>query len=119
MRSTVLQNPFKNGLPLLGTRALARILVRFLLACGFVFVGTNLPCSAVENAAAKFREDVQPILETYCYGCHGYGAREGNRSLDEFESDEAMVGNIELWSAVLKNVRAGVMPPSGEERPNE
>ena len=30
---------------------------------------------------------MQPILETYCYGCHGNGAAEGNRTLDEFASD--------------------------------
>jgi hypothetical protein len=58
-------------------------------------------------------------LETYCYGCHGYGASEGNRTLDEFASDEALVGDIKLWWAVLRNVRAGIMPPAGEERPND
>jgi hypothetical protein len=68
--------------------------------------------------AIRFREEVQPILETYCYGCHGYGAAEGNRTLDEFESDKALVENISLWHAVLKNVRAGVMPPPGEEQPD-
>jgi hypothetical protein len=62
---------------------------------------------------------VQPILETYCYGCHGYGAREGGRTFDEFKSDEALVGDVKLWLAVLKNVRAGVMPPAGEERPSD
>ena len=67
--------------------------------------------------AARFRQNVQPILETYCYGCHGYGAAEGGRTLDEFASDEAMLADIKLWSAVLKNVRAGIMPPAGEERP--
>jgi Protein of unknown function (DUF1592)/Protein of unknown function (DUF1588)/Protein of unknown function (DUF1587)/Protein of unknown function (DUF1585)/Protein of unknown function (DUF1595)/Planctomycete cytochrome C len=70
-------------------------------------------------AAASFRERAQPILETYCYGCHGYGASEGGRTLDEFESDEALVADRELWWAVLKNVRAGVMPPAGEERPTK
>jgi hypothetical protein len=67
----------------------------------------------------SFRERVQPILETYCYGCHGDGASEGGRTLDEFASDEALVGDRELWSAVLKNVRAGIMPPAGEERPDD
>ena len=52
--------------------------------------------------ADRFREHVQPILETYCYGCHGYGSSEGGRTLDEFASDEALLGNIELWWAVLE-----------------
>jgi hypothetical protein len=45
------------------------------------------------------------------------GGKEGNRTLDEFASDEAMLGNTDLWWAVLKNLRSGVMPPAGEEKP--
>jgi hypothetical protein len=79
----------------------------------------RLPCfGETTPAGERFRERVRPVLETYCYGCHGHGASEGNRTLDEFDSDESLVGNIELWHAVLKNVRAGIMPPVGEERPN-
>jgi hypothetical protein len=70
-------------------------------------------------AGARFREHVQPILEAHCYACHGYGMSEGGRTLDEFDSDESLVENRELWQAVLKNVRAGIMPPAGEERPSK
>ena len=70
-------------------------------------------------SADRFRRDVQPILETYCYGCHGSGASEGGRTLDEFASDEALVGNIELWHAVLKNVRSRMMPPAEEDQPTQ
>jgi hypothetical protein len=70
-------------------------------------------------AAARFHERVEPILETYCYGCHGFGERKGGRAFDEFKSDKALVGDVKLWLAVLKNVRAGVMPPADEARPTE
>ena len=90
------------------------------LVCWLVLATAGSHSAAAENPAAdRFRERVQPILDTYCYGCHGYGASEGNRTLDEFDSDESMVGNVELWWAVLKNLRAGVMPPAGEDRPND
>ena len=56
---------------------------------------------------------------TYCYGCHGNGERKGGHAFDEFKSDNELVGDIKLWLAVLKNVRSGVMPPPGEERPGE
>lgn len=68
--------------------------------------------------AVRFRENVAPILENYCYGCHGYGASEGGRTLDEFASDEAMLADVDLWHAVLKNVRAGLMPPAEELQPS-
>lgn len=69
--------------------------------------------------ANQFRERVQPILETYCYSCHGNGASEGNRAFDEFKSDEELVNDVELWWAVLKNVRTRLMPPAGEEQLND
>lgn len=88
--------------------------------CCLVLPGVSKNCVADEPpAAVRFREHVQPILETYCYGCHGHGVSEGGRTLDAFASDEAMLADRKLWWAVLKNVRANVMPPAGEERPND
>jgi hypothetical protein len=76
-------------------------------------------CWANQTAgAARFHADVQPVLENYCYGCHGDGASEGGRTLDAFASDEAMLADHDLWQTVLKNVRSGVMPPTGEARPD-
>jgi hypothetical protein len=92
------------------------------VACAaFVFLlGPNLRCVAAEaTAAAHFHERVEPILETYCYGCHANGERKGGHAFDEFKSDTALVGDTKLWLAVLKNVRAGLMPPRGEERPTK
>ena len=59
------------------------------------------------------------MLETYCYSCHGYGEHKGGKAFDEFKSDKALVGDTKLWLAVLKNVRSGIMPPRGEQRPND
>src|SRR3982751_3364238 len=77
-------------------------------------------CLAEEKTAvARFQERGQPILETYCYGCHANGERKGGHAFDEFKSDSALVGDRKLWLEVLKNVRAGLMPPAGEERPHD
>ncbi len=92
-----------------------------LMAIACSLIGASISSSFADDipAAARFRERVQPILETYCYGCHGYGSSEGGRTLDEFASDQALVSDTKLWWAVLKNVRAGIMPPEGEERPRD
>jgi hypothetical protein len=109
-----------------GVKALKRLhaLLRNRLPALAFFVvapfGHAIHCDARElPEAARFRERVQPILEAYCYGCHGAGASEGGRTLDAFASDEAMLADRKLWWAVLKNVRSGIMPPAGEERPND
>ncbi len=86
------------------------------------FAGTLVTTVAQANEAAsldQFRGKVQPILETYCYGCHGYGSSEGGRTLDEFASDDALFADKSLWWAVLKNVRSRMMPPADQEQPSQ
>jgi hypothetical protein len=67
-------------------------------------------------ARAEFHQNVQPILTEYCYDCHGDGAKKGNIAFDELASDEALLSH-DLWFKVLKNVRAGLMPPQKKRRP--
>src|SRR5437764_785424 len=69
------------------------------------------------EAAAQFRKQIAPILNTYCSDCHGDGASKGGVTLDEFDSDHALLHSDELWWKVLKNTRAGMMPPPQKPRP--
>lgn len=68
-------------------------------------------------AAVEFRREVQPVLKEYCYDCHGDGSRKGNVAFDELTSDETLF-NRDLWFKVLKNTRAGLMPPRKKPRPS-
>lgn len=96
-------------------RKIAPISIAILLT-GIAF----LPAAANESTALeRYRKTAQPILEKHCYGCHGYGSSEGNRTLDEFASDDAMLADTKLWWAVLKNVRSKMMPPAEEEQPTD
>jgi hypothetical protein len=67
---------------------------------------------------AKFRAEVQPVLEEFCYDCHAEGTQKGKVAFDEFESTDQLLGKRNLWLAVLKNVRAGLMPPEKKPHPN-
>ncbi|PQO38988.1 hypothetical protein C5Y96_03710 [Blastopirellula marina] len=58
---------------------------------------------------------IQPVLENYCYGCHGHGADEGGVVLDTLhENPEAAQ---KTWVAVLKNMRSQTMPPADQDQP--
>src|SRR6185295_7112095 len=92
------------------------------LAAGAVCTSLLWPSRSLadeSSAAAHFHGRVQPILENYCFGCHANGERKGGHAFDEFKSDKALVGDQKLWLAVLKNVRAGLMPPKDEEQPTQ
>jgi hypothetical protein len=90
---------------------------KWILPATIAFCSALNVRSAESPAAAHFRQKIQPILNQYCYDCHADGANKGGVAFDEFKSDNAIVTNIDLWLAVLKNVRSGLMPPQKKARP--
>ena len=75
--------------------------------------------AAADPVAEGFVEKVQPVLEAYCSGCHGNGIKKGGVDLGGLEGDVARLRDRDLWLGVLRNVRAGIMPPAGKPRPSE
>lgn len=71
---------------------------------------------ADEEAMTVFRRDIEPVLDQYCYDCHGYGSDKGGVTLDGFANAGELL-NPELWLRALRNVRSGMMPPADEAQP--
>jgi hypothetical protein len=92
--------------------------MKHLLLVTAAFCALATAPAAELPAAVHFRKEVQPILTEYCFDCHGDGMNKGGVSFDDFKSDEALLNNHDLWFAVLKNLRAGVMPPQKKSRPS-
>lgn len=74
---------------------------------------------ASEDKDRGFHDQIEPVLTEYCYDCHAEGTNKGKVSFDEFKSPEEMLAKRDLWLAVLKNVRAGLMPPEKKPRPSD
>jgi hypothetical protein len=75
----------------------------------------GLLTAAEDPAAATFARKIEPILEKYCYDCHGNGISKGSITFDEFASVGELLSKHDLWTKVLKNVRGGLMPPREED----
>src|SRR5262245_8812241 len=75
--------------------------------------------AGADRLVERFDQQVRPILEDHCFACHGNGSKKGGLAFDGFASDEELVRDRRLWWAVLKNVRAGLMPPAEEPRPSD
>ena len=103
----------------LGNRHLTIARVGLIVAAGLLALGLDRPARGGEGASAveRFRDQIEPILADHCYGCHGNGIKKGSVTLDDFATDESILGKKELWDSVLKNVRAGLMPPASKPRP--
>jgi hypothetical protein len=90
---------------------------------GLAAIGLAVSLSAVAAAAPTaspdhFRKTIQPLLVEYCYDCHGDGMNKGQVAFDGFKSHDELLAKRDLWLAVLKNTRAGVMPPEKKPRPS-
>ena len=86
----------------------------------FLFCLTALAAQAAQNpGAAEFRKEVRPILEKYCFDCHGDGEKKGEVAFDEFNPDLPPAESRALWWRALKNVRSGMMPPAKKAQPTK
>ncbi len=106
--------------PFLPIRSSRSCLLRSSLVLGLFCLLANGPVqAAAPNSAETFHKQVEPILKQYCFDCHGDGMEKGKVAFDKFKSDKDIAEKPELWFAVLKNLRAGLMPPEKKPRPAE
>ena len=80
-----------------------------------------LPCPsrAADRVEEQFDQQIRPILEDHCYACHGNGSKKGGVVLDDLGPEQARLRDRDLWWRMLKNVRAGIMPPAGKPAPDD
>jgi len=60
--------------------------------------------------------DSAALIDQYCAKCHNFDDFAGGISLEDFSAD-TVAENPEVGEKVIKRLRAGMMPPVGEERP--
>lgn len=88
-----------------------------LTIAALLFLACPPPCQAEPTGPELFTEQIAPVLENYCYDCHGYGMSEGDVAFDEIADGEDAISRCELWFKALHLLRAKIMPPSDHARP--
>jgi hypothetical protein len=61
-----------------------------------------------------FQEDVRPLLEQHCFGCHGPEKQKGKIRLDQLDPDMVNGNAAETWHDALNMLNRGEMPPEDE-----
>ena len=64
------------------------------------------------NEFTFFEEQVLPLMEEYCYDCHGDGAQKGDFSIEELISLKSFDDHSKQWDRVWKNIYNRNMPPA-------
>ncbi|WP_430454272.1 DUF1592 domain-containing protein [Rhodopirellula europaea] len=97
----------------------ARFAQRGLLACVAAlivcFVGGSVLVADELASELMFREQLLPLLRTYCYDCHGAEDGEGGVSLEADDTAAKLVQGRDHWMRALAQVRLGTMPPADSD----
>ena len=80
----------------------------------FIVVGVLFLRSA---SAADFGKDVRPVLETYCFKCHGAEKQKGGVKLSDGADVAAFYRDVKSWDKALAELRDGAMPPEDKPQP--
>lgn len=85
------------------------------------------PCAPAETAKsskrakltpeAEFAKAVQPLLSSYCVGCHNAKFKEANVDLAQLSSAESVPTNAKMWRKVAWRIEVGDMPPEKTPQP--
>jgi hypothetical protein len=59
----------------------------------------------------------QAVLDEYCMECHNNTSRTANLSIEGLDLSRVSEHRTE-WEKIVKKLRAGMMPPAGQERPD-
>ena len=89
-------------------------LVRSLYSIVIVFFCSF---STLGKDSSTFKNKVLPLLQEYCYDCHGEGAQKGNFAMDELIALGNFSKHSKKWERVWKNIYNRNMPPANVLQP--
>jgi len=86
---------------------------RWLIAGALAAAGAAVLAWAVRSRAP---ERQLAVLDRYCVGCHNDDDLAGGISFKKLDRTD-LGRNAAVWEAAVRKLRAGLMPPKGEPRP--
>ncbi|MCP5145169.1 MAG: DUF1592 domain-containing protein [Gammaproteobacteria bacterium] len=80
--------------------------------------GFSLLAAAQNPAGAMSTDEQRSLLDEYCVQCHNFEDWAGGVAFDVMELEQ-IAKDAKIWEEAVRRMRAGMMPPVGEARPDE
>ncbi|TLD69476.1 DUF1592 domain-containing protein [Phragmitibacter flavus] len=64
-----------------------------------------------------FEKSVLPVLQTFCYDCHGDGMDKGDFAMDGHKDYAEALSDKKMWDHVREIMSTHVMPPEDKDQP--
>ena len=71
----------------------------------------NTEIDSTSKEALYFKKNIRPIVETYCFECHGQEKQKGDMRLDTLHWNMMNGRHAERWHSALNVINLGEMPP--------
>lgn len=81
------------------------------------FILAVVPAFAGLAAEPSFDRDIRPLLETYCFKCHGAEKPKAGVNLSAFRDTGSVQRDPKTWEKVLTQLRDREMPPESKPQP--
>ena len=90
-----------------------------LAGIALLVVWITVPANGAAPApeSLRFEHDVRPLLDRYCFQCHGPDSHKGDVSLAPFTDKAAIHREPKLWGTVLRQLHERTMPPASKPQP--
>lgn len=80
-----------------------------------VILGSPLCANPAEDS---YRRDILPLLQEYCFDCHGDGSDNGGLAFDSYQNLVTLIADRKLWKKVDQFTGSHVMPPVKKAQPS-
>ncbi len=88
---------------------------RLLGASWLLLAAAAHAATANERLDTAFRDQIRPLLETYCARCHGPELRTAGIAFSDFPDHASVVRARPVWVRALRVLRENEMPPAGPQ----
>ncbi len=81
--------------------------------------GPAAPASAVPMPDNPFGHEALPVLQKFCYSCHGGEKTKGSVNLAKYKDTPDMLRETKMWEVALRAVTDKEMPPESKPQPSD
>ena len=78
------------------------------------YLVVNRKIDSFSTDVTYYTNQIKPIIENYCYKCHGQEKQKGDMRFDNIDWDMVNGFDAEKWNMMLSQVNLGEMPPDDE-----
>lgn len=90
--------------------------IRSSFVAGMMLLANVAAAELPQADVASYRNQIAPLLSSYCLDCHSGGSPEGNFSLDKINPDLLSGDDLETWRLIAEQIRFGEMPPEDSDQ---